>query len=685
MSPVLNILIHILQLFMFQLISAASYVPELHSHQHLVSGQPHRPKTTTRLLNPFIIDEGQMCICVEKNLLVFQNNGSISKKIPLGYTCNVDIPPVLTASTNVYLVAENRVLKINIGNIRTHESVSEVFLGPETGLKGMKEIIGLTASMSASSVIININQTGLFSFKFDGKLKWSIGPVISRRGYRQGCRKNDTDCYFRPGLVIDYCDANLYVLNNHGELYAVSIVNSQFKWIQDFSSLDKNFTVTAGNNGLVYVTIPSRSIIIALNVLTGAIVWQNNVGPLSSHDSAPVADINGWVSIGSLDGYLYSISPSGVVQIYPQRKNLDTVIQVKPVLDCSGYAVYISQTKMKGKTSLTKGEITYVTAMKPLMTVFKLLVPATGTVYWSESYPGSASRLFLESDLKHFAVDERILLYFFSISSTGNPLSCFSTYQKIESSCSMTDIKKVSVYTGNEEAITLFLFYETLLLIVLGALVRFCCIFWRKKKLQNQELGSFLEKRSLLRLQKKVFDRTITDLKKQTAEGTSTNEMLEKLGDLVKEREGIERKLSTTYSLGRDATSPRSESLIPLSDKKTKSPFKSGQKESVDIFHATSDTSSDDDSTNEEKIESKGKAVMEPESSNDDGGDHEVIVEAQGAAADGGGGDHEVIVEAREAKIMEERDDLQSAGTSMRKRWISLTKHAGSIQSKVGK
>lgn len=64
------------------------------------------------------------------------------------------------------------------------------------------------------------------------------------------------------------------------------------------------------------------------------------------------------------------------------------MIQVKPVLDCSGYAVYISQTKMKGKISLTKGEITYVTAMKPLRTVFKLLVPATGTVYWSENYPG---------------------------------------------------------------------------------------------------------------------------------------------------------------------------------------------------------------------------------------------------------------------------------------------------------
>lgn len=253
-------------------------------------------------------------------------------------------------------------------------------------------------------------------------------------------------------------------------------------------------------------------------------------------------------------------------------------------------------------------------------------------------------------------LDERILLAFLSISNTGNPLSCFSTRQKLASSCSMTDIKRISIYTGNEKAITLFLFYETILLMLLAALVRFCCVFWRKKKLQNQDLGNFLEKRSSLRLQKKIFDRTITELEKKAAEGSSTNEMLEKLGDLVKEREDIERKLLTTYSLGRDAKSTESKSLIPLSVKKTQSfSIRSGQKDDVTISHTISDTSSEECSSNEEKREPKGKAPMEVDSSSDDGGDHEVMVQSQGG------------------KIADEGDDLHSGGTSMRKRSVSIT------------
>ncbi|KAM0006626.1 hypothetical protein Hdeb2414_s0167g00820771 [Helianthus debilis subsp. tardiflorus] len=339
--------------------------------------------------------------------------------------------------------------------------------------------------------------------------------------------------------------------------------------------------------------------------------------------------------MGSLDGFLYSISPSGAVRKFFHRKNLDTVVQ-QAVLDCSGYAVYMSQTKFDRKISRANDENTYVSAMTPLKTVVTLLVPSTGSVIWFESYP----------------------------SDTGNRLSCFSTRQKLASSCSLMDIKKVSIYTGNEKAIKLFLFYETVLLILLAALVQFCCVFWRKKKLRNQNLRNFLEKRSSLRLQKKVCDRTITELEKKTAEGSSTNEMLEKLGDLVKEREVITRKLSTTYSLGRDATSPKSQSLIPLSDKKTKSfSPKSGQKESATSFHTISDASSEDYSSIDEKTESKGKALMEPESASSDGD---------------GDGEHEAIVEAQGVKIDDEGDDLQTCGTSMRKRSISLTGNVGS-------
>ena len=49
--------------------------------------------------------------------------------------------------------------------------------------------------------------------------------------------------------------------------------------------------------------------------------------------------------------------------------------------------------------------------------------------------------------------------------------------------------------TGNERAILLFLLFESAILLILAALVSFCCIFWKKKKLQGQDLGKFLEKR----------------------------------------------------------------------------------------------------------------------------------------------------------------------------------------------
>lgn len=174
----------------------------------------------------------------------------------------------------------------------------------------------------------------------------------------------------------------------------------------------------------------------------------------------------------------------------------------------------------------------------------------------------------------------------------------------------------------------LFLLFESAVLAILAGLVRFCCIFWRKKKLQGQNLGSFLEKRRSLQLKKKVFDRTITALEQKAAEEAVANEVLEKLGDMVREREGIERKLSTTYSLGRDRAGSQSRSLLPLYDGKTRSySFQSAKKESVTIFHTLSDTSSGESSSeketnggfHEEESAGKAKTPIEAESSSNDG------------------------------------------------------------------
>ncbi|KAI3976869.1 hypothetical protein MKX01_008727 [Papaver californicum] len=306
---------------------------------------------------------------------------------------------------------------------------------------------------------------------------------------------------------------NVKISNTYGELYSLGIRNPQFKWIQDLSKFDKLLMITPGNNG--------------------------------------------WISIGSLDGFLYSFSPSRVLRKLPKANVLDSVVLVSQLLDCSGYAIYFPQTVMEGKISRTIGDFTYISAMKPKNVVFTMLVPATGSVYWSGTYTGQFTSFLNESNLQHFRMDERILLAFVTAGNKGNPLSCRTTRQKLTSSCSLAKSKHLSLYTGNERTILLFLLFESLVLIILVSVVRFCCIFWRKEKLKDQNLRKLEQK--------------------ATAEEALTHDVREKLGVLVKERYGIEWKLSTTYSLGRDKCKSISKSILPLYNDKTKSfSFKKG-------------------------------------------------------------------------------------------------------------
>lgn len=217
----------------------------------------------------------------------------------------------------------------------------------------------------------------------------------------------------------------------------------------------------------------------------------------------------------------------------------------------------------------------------------------------------------------------------------GNPLLCRTTCQKLEGTCSQAKPKQPRIYTGHERAILLFLIFESAVLIILAGVVRFCFLFWRKKKLQGQNLGDFLEKRRSLQLKKKAFNRTITELEQKAAEEAASNEMLEELSSLVQEREGVKRKLSTTYSLGQDTPAgPQLNSLLPLYDGSWKSSghsFQGGRKESVSIFHTLSATSSSEGSSRGEsswesyedsdelgEVEAKGKEPIEVDSPNTD-------------------------------------------------------------------
>ncbi|KAI4346806.1 hypothetical protein L6164_007673 [Bauhinia variegata] len=615
-------------LLLLQLLSRFASVSP---YSHLSAVQESQRKLLHGLSRPLIGDDGRVYACSDNFFFAFENNGTISWTMHLDYKCNSGLAPVHGGQGKIYLVSENRILKINFENIGTTEPAAEVFFGPGPGEHAADEIIGISVSSVSSTVFFNIKNRGLFACRSDEHLIWSIGPVLYQSGYHQGCRKNLTDCYFTSVPMLDQCDASIYITNTEGELYCLSVRTRHFRWIQDFSSLDKIFTITPGNNGHVYVTVPVRSLVLALDAFSGNVLWQGNIGPLSKTACIPVVDSNGWISIGSLDGFLYSFSPNGDLKKFSRSNPENAVIQVGPFLDCSGYGVYISQIEMEGKASHTIGEYTYVSAIKPKSAFFTMLVPATGSFYWSESYPGNFSSFLSESDLSQFVVDEEILLAFFAASKIGNPLQCRTTVQKLVSSCSQARTTVVSIYTGNERAIVLFLLFESLLLAVLAAFVLFCCTFWRKKKLQDNGLASFLDKRRSLRLKKKAFDRRITYLEQKAAEETMpNNEVREKLTDMVQERETISRKLSTTYSLGRDRAGSQSKSLLPLHKGKKKPrsySFQCAKENSVTIFHTLSDFSSrerslEGDSSSFESNESlamaKAKAPMVEDASSDD-------------------------------------------------------------------
>lgn len=114
----------------------------------------------------------------------------------------------------IYLVAENKVLKIESINGITSDAAGEVFFGPEPG-QGKEEepgeIIGISVSRLSSTVYITVKNRALFAYAFHQQLLWSIGPVINLYGYRLGCSKNPGNCYFSSAPVIDYCESQIYV------------------------------------------------------------------------------------------------------------------------------------------------------------------------------------------------------------------------------------------------------------------------------------------------------------------------------------------------------------------------------------------------------------------------------------------------------------------------------------------
>ncbi|CAA7018157.1 unnamed protein product [Microthlaspi erraticum] len=550
-------------------------------------------KKPVRVLSKTLIgDDGRVYACSDNNFFSFESNGSIAWSVHMNFKCNTDLAPVYSGLDQMLVLAENRILRVDFPRNGT-KSEPELFFDPG------ETIIGFAVSISSSSVYVTVKDHGLYAYNMLRQQLWIAEPKTERFGYRLGCRNDYDNCKFDSRPVIDSCEASIYISNNEGELYSLSLRGTYYQWIQDFSLVDRFFTVTPGNNGLVYVVFPTKSLVFALDSFSGDILWQKTVGPLSeTSGSGLVIDSNSRVSIGSLDGTLYSFSRTGELYTIPKNAETDSVIHADPLLDCSGNAVYYSQTKLEGKIDRVIGNNTYVSSKKPETAVFSLVVPETGSIYWSHSYSDQIPTLLLDEDLQHFVLDERIVLAFVAASNSGNPFRCRSKHDKLSSSCLFAEAEHLDIYIGNERAIIWFLLFEFVTIILFASLVRFCFIFWKKKKLQGRPFSAFLDKRRFLHRKRREIDRTITRLQ---SESTAHEFSVDKIGDLVQEREIVKRKLSSTYSLGRDTDESKSkskDSVLPLYGGGSRSfPFRNRENESITIFQTPRGASSSDESS----------------------------------------------------------------------------------------
>lgn len=189
----------------------------------------------------------------------------------------------------------------------------------------------------------------------------------------------------------------------------------------------------------------------------------------------------------------------------------------------------------------------------------------------------------------------------------------------------------------------------------------------------------FVSQRSL-RLQKRAYDKTITELEQKAAKEAVDKEVFENLGNMVRAKAGIDRKLSTTYSLGRDRAGSQSKSILPLYDRKTKSfSFRGTEKKNATTLITPSDSSSEDCSICEKASKSlytgppnKGKAPMEVV--DDSSGDESVSTDSAPRSnlfrnplfKD------QAVTEQASLKIHDEGESAQNSGSrSIRRRTLS--------------
>ncbi|MCO5609630.1 hypothetical protein L7F22_063860 [Adiantum nelumboides] len=356
--------------------------------------------------------------CANKEVVAFRGNGTIAWRVGMNQTCQTAVAPVIDYDGRVYVVADQTVVVvIPPSSAANSPSAADFFsMVPTTSLKAIgnySSITGLAVTSWSSVLYINTG-TGLHAFMFDGTPLWSTvvqfnnSAMLSPKSM-EPCAHNMTNCTLLPYLAVDECDGSIYIARTDGWLFSFATWQPFLRWSYALS-VDTPLSVKLvnGNNGRLYAAIAKYDMLYALSTEMGTLVWQAKVGPLSEASCVPSVDSLGFVSVGSLDGFLYVISPDGA---YVRK--------------------YLAADNLSLQTDGTKGlGITQFLGINIYM-----LVPSSGQVLWSTLYPGLFPVALLARDLSSYSVDPDWLIAITAIANLSSNSICESEEILFKASC----------------------------------------------------------------------------------------------------------------------------------------------------------------------------------------------------------------------------------------------------------
>ncbi|KAI5075587.1 hypothetical protein GOP47_0009663 [Adiantum capillus-veneris] len=341
--------------------------------------------------SPTIGGDGRVYACIGSNAHAFNMDGTLEWTVGLNDTCEHLVTPAVTNDGKVYMAANDRVVAIAYSQELDLLSIWDLFnnTGFDGSMLGTKQVTGLTL-MGDGSILINAGIAGLYAVAEDGSPLWSTNGDLSSTDatFPSGtfCSDQDKLCYFHFSPAVDHCDGSVYIVHTNGWLYAIDGWNPNVKWRYDIKSSGNTSVagVTAGYNGRVYVAT-TTGVLSTLDTMTGQLLWQVKVGPLTNRTCFPKLDSAGQVVLGSLDGFLYVISSSGRrVKKYLGSWAETSIIHSCPYIDCAKKEIFVAQVSV-GMKMVTKAAVSYLAAKG---VTFFVLDAYSGYVLLSKYFPG---------------------------------------------------------------------------------------------------------------------------------------------------------------------------------------------------------------------------------------------------------------------------------------------------------